>query len=178
MFSEISPLFASASCSAASTKASSDSSISNMLRPLATSSAVIEIGAALMLLYLLDGLRSSSRLRRFESSEQLPFERRDIRCELFSGRRRIDQPQHLFQSRVHQIQERERKGLRQHRPPQCAFIQVAVMAHDEMLQDSFEFQRKPGETPDMPLKDLQAKRDVLDELAPRRVGETNPRQFE
>ena len=52
------------------------------------------------------------------------------------------------------------------------------MAHDEVLQDSFEFQRKPGKTPDKPLKDLQAKRDVLDELAPRRVGETNPRQFE
>ena len=50
--SEISPLFASASSSASSTKASSDSSISNMLRPLATSWAVIAIGTALMLLCL------------------------------------------------------------------------------------------------------------------------------
>ena len=30
----------------------------------------------------------------------------------------------------------------------------------------------------MPLEGLQTKRDVLDELAPRRVGEPNPRQFE
>ena len=30
----------------------------------------------------------------------------------------------------------------------------------------------------MPLEDRQSSRDVVDELAPRRVGETNPRQFE
>ena len=49
------------------------------------------------------------------------------------------------------------------------------MAHDEVLQDGLELQRKPGEAPYMPLEDLQAERDVLDQLAPRRVGETNTR---
>ena len=38
------------------------------------------------------------------------FERRDIRCELFSCGRRIDQREHLLYSRVHQIHERGRKG--------------------------------------------------------------------
>jgi len=43
------------------------------------------------------------------------------------------------------------------------------MAHDEVLQDGLEIKRKPGEAPYMLLEDLQAERDVLDELAPRRV---------
>ena len=52
------------------------------------------------------------------------------------------------------------------------------MAHDEVLKDGFECQRKPGETPHMLLEDLQAERHVLDQLAPRRVSETDPRQLE
>ena len=52
------------------------------------------------------------------------------------------------------------------------------MAHDKMLQDGFEFQWKLRDTPDMPLEDLQAERDVLGKLAPRRVGETNSTQYE
>src|SRR5450756_1507414 len=43
---------------------------------------------------------------------------------------------------------------------------------------SLELQRKPGKAPYILLEDLQAERDVLDELAPRRVGETNTRQFQ
>ena len=52
------------------------------------------------------------------------------------------------------------------------------MAHDEVLQDGLELQRKSGEAPYMLLEDLQTERDVLDQLAPRRVGETNTRQFQ
>ena len=47
------------------------------------------------------------------------------------------------------------------------------MAHDEVLKDGLEVQRKPRQAPYMLLEDLQAERDVLDQLAPRRVGETN-----
>src|SRR6266700_6989290 len=52
------------------------------------------------------------------------------------------------------------------------------MAHDEVLQDGLELQRKPGKAPYMLIEDLQAERDVLDQLAPRGVGETNSRQFQ
>src|ERR1039457_4219172 len=82
----------------------------------------------------------------------------------------------LFRS--HQIQERKRKGLRQHRSPQRAFVQVAVMAHNKMLQDSLELQRKPGKARYMLLEDLQAECDVLNQLAPSRICEANTRQFQ
>ena len=49
------------------------------------------------------------------------------------------------------------------------------MAHDEVLQDGLELQREPGKAPYILLEDLQAERDVLDQLAPRGVGETNTR---
>src|ERR1022692_2780663 len=52
------------------------------------------------------------------------------------------------------------------------------MAHDEVLQNGLELQRKPGEAPYMLFEDLQAERNVLDQLAPCRVGETNTRQFQ
>src|SRR5689334_24680455 len=52
------------------------------------------------------------------------------------------------------------------------------MAHDEVLEDGLELQWKSGEASCMLLEDLQAECDVLDQLTPRRVGETNTRQFQ
>src|ERR1035441_6742803 len=52
------------------------------------------------------------------------------------------------------------------------------MAYDEVLKDGLEVQGKPGEASYVLLEDLQAERDVLDQLAPRRICEANTRQFQ
>src|SRR6266496_4372981 len=40
------------------------------------------------------------------------------------------------------IQQRKRKGFGQHRQPQRTFVQIAVMAHQEVLKNCLQFDRK------------------------------------
>ncbi len=123
-------------------------------------------------------VRRWGRLLDAETPEQLPAQRRHVGREFFSGWSLFDQPERLLQPRIQQIHEVQDHGLRHHRQAQSAFVQFAVMTDDQVLQYCLDLDGEVWLFCRVAFQDLQAERDVLHELTPRRVAKAHAGDLE
>jgi len=100
---------------------------------------------------------------------ELSLQRRHVGGPFLSRWALVDQPPNLLQPGVELIQVVENNGFRRSRSPQCASIDLAVVAHNEVLQHVLDLDLKSLYPRHVSLLNLQTQGDVSHELPARRV---------